>query len=224
MGKQVYVEIEYERNSSSNSSSSDKDTKIMTSPKPVIVLGAAKRCNTDFTSSTTQTTTRRFASVLTTSRRKNVAVSLLMQGLAEIVRHRHDDPRSRYFDLLLDAEIKAYRAKRGIHSTNEAPNTKFRDLTLLKGGVSRLQMSSLIRLGRAKAVVEYVFSGARFKIYIPKEKCFVFFALSGLRCPARSRKSRAGEPLAEEAYKYSRMNLSQRDVKIEVEDCDNGGT
>jgi staphylococcal nuclease domain-containing protein 1 len=73
-------------------------------------------------------------------------------------------------------------------------------------------------------VVEYVFSGARFKIYIPKEKCFVFFALSGLRCPARSRKSRDGEPLAEEAYKFSRMNLSQRDVMIEIEDCNNSGT
>ena len=121
----------------------------MTSPKPVIVLGGAKRNTADSaTSKTPSSKNRRYASVLTTSRRKNVAVSLVMQGLAEIVRHRHDDPRSRYFDLLLDAEVKAHHAKRGIHSKNEPPNNKFRDLTLLKSAVSRLEMSSLIRLGR----------------------------------------------------------------------------
>jgi len=237
VGKQVHVEIEYERSNNNNSNnnhnnkissptSTDKNTKIMTSPKPVIVLGGGgggKRNIATKPTTTTISAPRRYASVLTISRRKNVAVSLVMQGLAECVRHRQDDPRSRYFDQLLDAEVKAHRAKRGIHSTGEPPNTKFRDLTLVKGA-SRLETSSLIRLGRTKAVVEYVFSGGRFKIFVPKENCFVFFALSGLRCPARARKSRVGEPLAEEAFHFSRTNFMQRDVEIEIEDTDKGGT
>lgn len=37
----------------------------------------------------------------------------------------------------------------------------------------------LQRAGRSEAVVEYVFSGSRLKLYLPKETCLITFLLAG---------------------------------------------
>ena len=37
----------------------------------------------------------------------------------------------------------------------------------------------LQRAGRSEAVVEYVFSGSRLKLYMPKETCLITFLLAG---------------------------------------------
>jgi len=173
---------------------------------------------------------RRYATVTTLGRRKNAAVSLVMQGLAEPVRHRQDDPRSVFYAQLLDAEIKAKRAKRGLHGPAPSGSNRVRDLTQLKGG-ARKELPALTRAGRMKAIVEYVFSGGRFKLRIPDLNCMVMFALCGLRCPARARRARnpkesdrKGEPMAEEAFAFSRTNLLQRNVTVLVEDADKSGT
>ncbi|KAL6045907.1 hypothetical protein STEG23_018405, partial [Scotinomys teguina] len=45
----------------------------------------------------------------------------------------------------------------------------------------RKQSSScpFFRAGRSEAVVEYVFSGSRLKLYLPKETCLITFLLAG---------------------------------------------
>lgn len=43
----------------------------------------------------------------------------------------------------------------------------------------------LQRAGRSEAVVEYVFSGSRLKLYMPKETCLITFLLAG-KCQAAS--------------------------------------
>lgn len=57
-------------------------------------------------------------------------------------------------------------------------------------------------------MVDYVFSGHRFKLVIPKETCSIAFSLSGVRCPAR------GEPYSEEAIAFMRRKILQRDVEV----------
>lgn len=217
LGKECQVEVEYERypQQSRTASSSNGNGSSPT----VVVLGGGNASSKP----------RRYATVTLKRRRKNVAVSLVMQGLAECVRHRHADPCSRYLDRLLDAEVKAQSAKKGIHSTASVAATRYRDLTNSKAA-SRREFPSLSRERRMKAVVEYVFGGGRFKLMIPKQNCYVFFALAGLRCPSRARKMKnsdevkPAEPMAQEAYTFSRTRLMQRDVEVEVEDVDKGGT
>lgn len=58
------------------------------------------------------------------------------------------------------------------------------------------------------AVVEYVFSGHRFKLYIPKETCSIAFSISGVRCPGRD------EPYSSEAIALMRRKIMQRDVEV----------
>ena len=56
--------------------------------------------------------------------------------------------------------------------------------------------------------MDYVLSGHRFKLLIPKETCGIAFSLSGVRCPGR------GEPYSEEAIAFMRRRILQRDVEV----------
>lgn len=56
--------------------------------------------------------------------------------------------------------------------------------------------------------MEYVLSGHRFKLLIPKETCSIAFSFSGVRCPGRD------EPYSDEAIALMRRKILQRDVEV----------
>ncbi|XP_078433452.1 TUDOR-SN protein 1 [Wolffia australiana] len=148
----------------------------------------------------------------------NVAELLVARGFASVVRHRDFEERSSHYDALLAAESRATIGKKGMHSAKDPPVMHVTDLTTAAGKKARDFLPFLQRGRRQPAVVEYVLSGHRFKLYIPKETCSIAFALSGVRCPGRE------EPYSEEAIALMRRRILQRDVEIEVETVDRGGT
>uniref|UniRef100_A0A671SYS4 Staphylococcal nuclease domain-containing protein n=1 Tax=Sinocyclocheilus anshuiensis TaxID=1608454 RepID=A0A671SYS4_9TELE len=81
--------------------------------------------------------------------------------------------------------------------------------------------------GRSEAVVEYVFSGSRLKLYMPKETCLITFLLAGIECPRGSRNMPSGmqvaEPYSEEATIFTKELVLQREVEVEVESMDKAG-
>lgn len=56
--------------------------------------------------------------------------------------------------------------------------------------------------------MEYVLSGHRFKLLIPKETCSIAFSFSGVRCAGRD------EPHSDEAIALMRRKIMQRDVEV----------
>jgi staphylococcal nuclease domain-containing protein 1 len=66
----------------------------------------------------------------------------------------------------------------------------------------------LQRTKRQTAIVDYVLSGHRFKLLIPKATCAIAFSFSGVRCPGRD------EPYADEAIAFMRRKILQRDVEV----------
>ncbi|KAL6193921.1 hypothetical protein ACLB2K_035005 [Fragaria x ananassa] len=148
----------------------------------------------------------------------NFAELLVECGFGTVIKHKEYDERSRYYDALLAAETCAIAEKKGLHSSKKAPVVHMTDLTMATAYEAGDVLPSLQRTRRVSAVVEYVFSGHRFKLYIPKETCIIFFSLSGVRCPSR------GEPYSDEAIAVMRRRLMQRDVEIEVETIDRNGT
>jgi hypothetical protein len=76
-------------------------------------------------------------------------------------------------------------------------------------GICKEFLPFLQRNRRHSAVVEYVFSGHRFKLTIPKETCSIAFSLSGVRCPGK------GEPYSDEAIALMRRRILQRDVEVQ---------
>ena len=63
-------------------------------------------------------------------------------------------------------------------------------------------------------------NAARFKLYVPKEKCTIIFSLAGIRTPQTARAGTEAEPFADEAYAFTRNLCFQREVDIETEAVD----
>ena len=85
------------------------------------------------------------------------------------------------------------------------------------------------RAGKIDALVEFVSSGSRFKLYLPKETSLITFLLSGIDCPRLGRPAIGNAPAqksdeyAEEAFLFSKSHCLQHEVKIEIEGIDKGG-
>ncbi|GAB4848598.1 Translin-1 [Ancistrocladus abbreviatus] len=149
---------------------------------------------------------------------QNVAELVVARGLGTVIRHRDFEERSNYYDGLMEAESRAVKQKRGIHSAKDSPVMHITDLTTASAKKAKDFFPFLQRSRRHPAVVEYVLSGHRFKLLIPKETCSIAFSFSGVRCPGRD------EPYADEAIALMRRKILQRDVEIEVETVDRTGT
>jgi len=176
-----------------------------------------------------------------------------------VVRYRQDDDqRSSRYDELLNAEMKATKTSKGVHDKKEAPTHRVADLAgvcfqeALRPFLLLIQFSNfrccfvclilqdiakskqflpfLQRAGRSEAVVEFVASGSRLRLYIPRETCLVTFLLAGISCPRGTRPNlggqpgvQEGEPFGDEALLFTKENCLQRQVEIEVESMDKGG-
>ncbi|KAK0395145.1 hypothetical protein QR680_001139 [Steinernema hermaphroditum] len=164
---------------------------------------------------------------------QNIAEVLISRGLAKVVRHRGDDEnRSVHYDALLAAETKAEQAKKGLFADAD-PNDNKSVLRIqeLSGDVQRSKqfLPYLQRSARSEGVVEFISSGSRLRLYVPKETCIITFLLGGVSCPRSARTGPGGkivgenEPYAEEALKFTRSKCLQHEVQIEVETMDKAG-
>lgn len=143
---------------------------------------------------------------------RNVSEALVVRGLATVVRHRKgDDDRSSQYDKLVAAEQKAIQEQKGIHSGKELQHT-IRDISE-SAQRAKSHLNILSRAGRIPAVVDYVSSGGRFKIWIPKDSVKLTLVLGGIVVPRLARNERErGEKWAKEAAELSTKKCLQRDV------------
>ncbi|XP_052175599.1 ribonuclease TUDOR 1-like [Diospyros lotus] len=213
IGRQVSVSMEYSRKvgmaDAPSATASPADSKVMDFGS-VFLVSPVKVEGEDASAHSLPTGGSQQAGL-------NVAELVVARGYATVIRHRDFEERSNYYDALLAAESRAISGKKGIHSPKESAVTHIADLTMASVKKGRDFLPFLQRK-RLPAVVEYVLSGHRFKLYIPKETCSIAFSLSGVRCPGRD------EPFSEEAIAFMRRKIMQRDVEIEVETVDRTGT
>ncbi|CAI0547988.1 unnamed protein product [Linum tenue] len=212
IGKQVHVQMEYSWNPPDAAGVGDSRLMHFGS----VFLPSSTKGDNDETSATAPPTAAGQPAGI------NVAELIISRGLGEVVKHRDQDERSSYYDALLNAESRAIAAKRGKYSSKDpaAKPMHITDLTSSKGIAKKARdfLPFLQRGRKIAAVVEYVLSGHRFKLLVPKETCSIAFALSGVRCPGRE------EPYSDEAITLMRLRLMQREVEIEVETVDRNGT
>eukprot|EP01116_Phalansterium_solitarium_P001294 TRINITY_DN1108_c0_g1_i1.p1 TRINITY_DN1108_c0_g1~~TRINITY_DN1108_c0_g1_i1.p1 ORF type:complete len:918 (+),score=421.64 TRINITY_DN1108_c0_g1_i1:113-2866(+) len=145
--------------------------------------------------------------------KSNVAVLLVEAGYAEAVFHRPGEPRAKDFEDILAAEAAAKKSKR---KDADQSYLKVNDLSV-DPAKSRAFLPSLKRNGRMRGVVEFEFSGARLKVYVPKENIQITLALGGVRTP------RQGEPFSNESRKLARDTAHQHDIELEIYNQDKGG-
>lgn len=174
----------------------------------------------------------------------------MSKGYATVIRYRQDDDqRSSHYDELLAAEMKAIKTSKGVHDKKDAPTHRVADLSGVTRNIHAIPVAKaklsfslqdlakskqflpfLQRAGKSEAIVEFVASGSRLRLYIPKESCLVTFLLAGITCPRGARPNingapgtQEGEPFGEEALLFTKEHCLQRDVEIEVESMDKGG-
>ncbi|KAM9953356.1 hypothetical protein ACTFIR_008422 [Dictyostelium discoideum] len=152
----------------------------------------------------------------------NVSLGLVEAGLARLTEHKGADNRAIDYEALITAENKAKKKHSGLYSNKDsAPSFNVNDVSSedknLKAKAQKLLPH--IRGIVLPAVVDYVFSAQRVKLFIEKESCMINFTMSGVRAPRRDE----NEELSNQALGFSREHLHQHDVHIQIEDIDKGG-
>ncbi|CAG0893449.1 unnamed protein product [Cyprideis torosa] len=156
----------------------------------------------------------------------NVAEALVAKGLAGVVRYRQDDDhRSAHYDQLLSAEMKAQKGTKGMHSSKENATLRIADLA---GDLNKSKqfLPFLQRAGKTEAIVEFVASGSRLRVFIKRETCLATLLLAGISCPRASRTMptpQPAEPWGDEAMAFTKNLCLQREVEVEVEAMDRVG-
>ena len=162
--------------------------------------------------------------VTMTLNKNNVALTLVEAGYASVIRHRKDDTdRSSSYDALLAAEVAAQEGQKGMWSSKlPAPKTYVDYSENLQK--AKIQASVLQRQKRIPAVVDFVKSGSRFTILIPRENAKLTLVLFGIRAPRSARnENEKSEPFGQEAHDFAVRRCMQRDVEIDIHTTDKAG-
>ncbi|KAF2114234.1 hypothetical protein BDV96DRAFT_522926 [Lophiotrema nucula] len=155
---------------------------------------------------------------------KNIGQLLVENGLASVIRHRQDDTdRSPIYDDLLLAEQTAQEEQKGLWAEKAPAAKQYVDYSESLEKAKR-QLTLLSRQRKVPAIVDFVKSGSRFTVLVPRENAKLTFVLSGIRAPRSARNpTDKGEPFGQEAHDFANRRTAQRDVEIDVEDCDKVG-
>ncbi|GME49337.1 nuclease domain-containing protein 1 [Neofusicoccum parvum] len=155
---------------------------------------------------------------------KNIALLLVENGFASVIRHRADDSdRSPIYDDLLLTEQDAQQEGRGMWSSKPPATKQYVDYSESLEKAKR-QLTLLSRQRKVPAIVDFVKSGSRFTVLVPRENAKLTFVLSGIRAPRSARNpNEKSEPFGQEAHDFATKRCQQRDVEIDVEDCDKVG-
>ncbi len=129
-----------------------------------------------------------FATLFLQKNDKNVSCILLEKGLIKTNVSRSGDNASKFLEDLLAAEQKAVVAKVGIHSSNPAPVRVFNDLTQNPKKAKGFEVMIMKRPNKKlNGVVEYCFSGMRFKVRLDSENTSISFSLLGIKTMANDK-------------------------------------
>lgn len=155
---------------------------------------------------------------------KNVGLLLVEAGFASVIRHRMDDAdRSPIYDELLAAEQSAQTSGQGMWNPKPPKLPEYVDYSASLDQAKR-QLNLYARQKRIPAIVDFVKSGSRFTVLIPRDNAKLTFVLSGISCPRSARNpTDKAEPFGQEAHDLANRRCMQRDVELDIEGTDKVG-
>ncbi|KAK1093564.1 hypothetical protein LTR48_002047 [Friedmanniomyces endolithicus] len=159
-----------------------------------------------------------------TSNNSNLALTLVENGYASVIRHRMDDSdRSPIYDELLAAEEAAQKDQKGMWSPKPPKQPSYVDYSESLEKAKR-QLTLLSRQKKVPAIVDFVKSGSRFTVLVPRDNAKLTFVLGGIRAPRSARgPSDTAEPFGQEAHDFANKRCQQRDVEVDIDDTDKQG-
>lgn len=155
---------------------------------------------------------------------KSVSLMMVQEGWCAVVFHKRDDQdKAPNYDELLAAMETAKTEKKGMWSGSPKGAKTYVDAsaTIQK---AKIQLPTLQRQKKIPAIVDFVKSGSRFTVLIPRESIKMNFVLGGIRCPKSARNANEkSEPFGDEAHDLAIRRCQQRDVEINVFNVDKVG-
>lgn len=126
---------------------------------------------------------------------------------------------------LTEAEEEAKKKKIGIHSTKNPVNpSKYNDLGQQKMAAKAKQFFEFIKNEPTiPGIVDAVLSGSLFKVRLEKQNCYILFSLAGVRTYSNEKNVPQYERFAKEALKFSKDQVLQREVELNVSSIGKNG-
>lgn len=129
-----------------------------------------------------------FATVIVEKTNKNLACSLLEKGLLKTNVSKSGDNASKFVEDLLASEKKGVDAKQGMFSSAAAPIRVYNDLVANPRKAKDFEAMVMKRPNRKmNGVIEYCFSGMRFKVRLDGENTAIALNLLGVRTMANDK-------------------------------------
>ena len=150
----------------------------------------------------------------------------LERGLLKTNVRRSGEDASKYLEDLLAAEAKAAGGKLCLHNTSkQAPQQVFADLMSNPKQAKEYEQMIMNRKDKTfKGVVEYCFSGMKFKVRLDTEGRMIGLNLLGIRTMALDKNQPTLQEYANDALQLARDTLHQREVVVELFFADKRGT
>lgn len=205
------------------------------------LVGRRVRVKVEYSRAPSEESVRKDAMVFATVGREgdkknaDVALPMISSGLLAVIRHRGEEDRAANYEEYLERQKVAMEGKKGIHGDAAASgNRRINNLTGPDAKKrSRDVLAGLQRNGPYKAIVEYVSSASRYRLYLPSEAMLITLALRAVRCPQSTRRiygpegtvreETPGEPHGDEAADFAKEHIMQRDVEVDVHNVDRMG-
>jgi staphylococcal nuclease domain-containing protein 1 len=157
---------------------------------------------------------------------KNVNVEILELGYAQYVspNPKLDDDVSKYLDSYQAAEKIAKEKKQGIHSTKYPGNPNYSDLIASNKTKKKEFINFLVNQKGLHCVVEYCFTGSKFKLRIEKNKCYVPFSLLGIKVFGKDKNTlEIHDKFCKQAIDFANDTILQREGTCDIVQADRVG-
>lgn len=149
----------------------------------------------------------------------NAAEALVSKGYASVTKFISDDSqRASNFDELLKAEQNATKAKDSKDKEKQKDFAPLKVVDLCNDATRAKQLFPFLSRTRKDAVVEFVFSASRFKMFLAKENnTLLNLVLAGVIVP------REPEAIKNASTFAAKSLVHQRDVSIQIDSMDKKG-
>lgn len=149
----------------------------------------------------------------------NAAESLVSKGYASVIKYMSDDSqRASNFDDLLKAEQNAVKAKDSKDKEKQKDFAPLKVVDLCNDATRAKQLFPFLSRTKKDAVVEFVYSASRFKIFLAKENnTLLNLVLAGVIVP------REPDALKNASTAAAKALVHQRDIVIQVDNMDKKG-
>ncbi|KAJ6253227.1 staphylococcal nuclease domain-containing protein [Anaeramoeba flamelloides] len=148
----------------------------------------------------------------------NLTSMLLQNGYGDVFTKKEiTTDNSQYLSTYMRISTKAKKQRKGQYNKKYKPS-RINDMTRQNRKKSTNFLKFMQKSQKMSAVVDYVLSGTRAILYIPKEFCLLTFSLSCIKSVRRE------HGLSDEVMRFTKDQIMNRDVLVSFESVDKRGT